>query len=193
MKRPLLWAALLLALGVILLSSGEETRNKWLLRKPSVRMVLERSSSGYFPVSLKGTVLWAEEKNGQIVYKLDAGKIYGTVLVYEPEEPGTKTEDPALLIGSVCRVSGTAFLFQPAENPGQFDVQGYYDDQGIWFGVSQAEIWTAEPARFSIRRVFYRLSEAIRETVRENASEQDADFLLYLSLSEYSDESAVLK
>ena len=165
MKRPLFWAALLLTLGVLLINSGDESRNKWLLRKPSVRRALERSSSGYFPVSLGGTVTWAEEKNGRMVYRVDAGRSYGTVLVYEPAEGSSGASDPAMLIGSRCRVSGTAFLFQPAENPGQFDVRRYYDNQGIYFGVSQAEVWTDEPARFSIRRGLYQAVEAVKSTV----------------------------
>ncbi len=193
MKRPLLWAAFLLTLGVILINTGEETRNKWLLRKPSVRMALERSSSGFFPVSLNGRVLWAEEKNGQMIYRLDAGRSLGTVLVYESVQELEDEKDPAMLIGSFCRINGTAFLFPSRENPGQFDVRRYYDDQGIYFGVSQAEIWTDEPSGFSFRRCIYRMSEAMRKTVRENASEQDADFLLYLTFSAYSDESAALK
>ena len=43
MKRPLLWAALLLTLGILILNSRPEIRDKWLLRKPSVRLALEKS------------------------------------------------------------------------------------------------------------------------------------------------------
>ena len=187
MKRPLIWAALLLTLGVLIINSRPESRDKWLLSKPSVRMGLERSSSGYFPISLKGTVLWAEEKNGRMVYKVDCGRKTGTVLVYEQEDPKVSLQDRLGLVGSSCRISGTAFLFQPADNPGQFDVQAYYDDLGIYFGVSQAEVWTDEAPRFSFRRRLCSTAASFRELIRDYAGKEDADFLLMLTAGDSSE------
>ena len=193
MKRPLLWAALLLTLGVLIINSRKESRDKWLLQKPSVRLGLEKSSSGYFPVSLTGTVLWAEEKNGRIVYKVDCGRKYGTVLVYEPSEEETTLEDRLILVGSVCRVSGTAFLYQPSENPGQFDVQAYYDDLGIYFGVSEAEVWTDKPKAYSIRRWLVKITTSFREVIQNTVDPEDADFLLLLSSGDVSGNGEELK
>ncbi|MBR3437821.1 MAG: ComEC/Rec2 family competence protein, partial [Lachnospiraceae bacterium] len=192
MKRPLLWAALLLTLGVLIINSRPESRDKWLLRKPSVRLALEKSSSGYFPVALKGTVLWAEEKEGRPVYRIDCGKKYGTVLVYGSEE-AVHEEEPSELAGSTVRVSGTAFLFQPSENPGQFDVQAYYDDLGIYFGVSQAEVWLDAPKKASFRRFLCRLSAAYKTVIRETTEKEEGDFLLLLSQGDRSESGEEMK
>ncbi|MBP5294951.1 MAG: ComEC/Rec2 family competence protein [Lachnospiraceae bacterium] len=193
MKRPLLWAALLLTLGILILNSRPEIRDKWLLRKPSVRLALEKSSSGYFPVSLRGKVLWAEEKNGRYVYRVDCGRKYGIVLVYEPDDGSERTEEATALIGSDARVSGTAFLFPPSENPGQFDLRNYYDDLGIYFGVSEAEIWTDDALKHSFRRTLFRAAESFRKVIRETESPEDADFLLSLTTGDTTEIGTQMK
>ena len=186
MKRPLLWAALLLTLGVLIMNSRAETRERFLLKKPSVRTALERSSSGIFPLNVRGTIVWAEEKNGRTVIRLDAGSQYGTVLAYPDEEHPLTREECITAVGSECIVSGTAFLFQEAENPGQFDVRGYYDSLGIYFGISKAEIILRNVPRTSFRRLCFRISDAFRRAVQENVSPEDAAFLLSLSTGEAS-------
>ena len=187
MKRPLLWAALFLTLGVLILNARAETRDRWLLRKPSVRTALERSSSGVFPLNLTGKVLWAEEKNGRTVLRVNAGKKYGTVLVYTDEEKPLSREEVLSAVGSACIVSGTAFLFQNAENPGQFDVRSYYDSLGVYFGISKAEIVVRAVPKVSLSRLFYRISTSFRRAVSENAAPQEAAFLLSMSLGDDSE------
>ena len=193
MKRPLLWAALLLTLGILILNSRPEIRDKWLLRKPSVRLALEKSYSGYFPVSISGKVLWAEEKSGRYVYRLDCGKKYGIVLVYEPDTESGHREEALSLVGSEAHVSGTAFLFPQSENPGQFDLRNYYDDLGIYFGVSEAEIWTDNPVKYSFKRWLFRTAESFRNVIKETGGADDADFLLSVAAGDSTETGTRLK
>ena len=150
MKRPLVFAALLLISVILLLSAfglpltktvregtflrENETRKGMLYGRlsrlsPSAggwRLILEEAE---FEEGTEGAVNTASEA----AHTSSRLRHAGTVLVYTGSEP----EAP---IGSLMRIRGSISLFPEPDNPGEFDQRAYYRAQNILLRMSAEEV-----------------------------------------------------
>ncbi|MBQ5954059.1 MAG: DNA internalization-related competence protein ComEC/Rec2 [Lachnospiraceae bacterium] len=178
MKRPLVFAALLLISVILLLSAfglplaktvregtflqENETRKGMLYGRlsrlsPSAggwRLILEEAE---FEESAEGAVNAASEAGPDPSGLRHAG----TVLVYAGSEP----EAP---IGSLMRIRGSISLFPEPDNPGEFDQRAYYRAQNILLRMSADEVAPGAGPEASgtnpsgFMRASYRFREAAR-------------------------------
>ena len=178
MKRPLVFAALLLVSVILLLSAfglpltkivrertflkENETRKGMLYGRlsrlsPSAggwRLVLEEAE---FEESAEGAVNAASEA----AHMSSGLRHVGTVLVYAGSEP----EAP---IGSLMRIRGSISLFPEPDNPGEFDQRAYYRVQNILLRMSAEEVTAgagqgaAGTNPSGVMRAAYRFREAAR-------------------------------
>ena len=186
MKRPLVFAALLLISVILLLSAfglpltktvregtflrENETRKGMLYGRlsrlsPSAggwRLILEEAE---FEEGAEGAVNAASEA----AHTSSALRYAGTVLVYAGSEP----EAP---IGSLMRIRGSISLFPEPDNPGEFDQRAYYRAQNILLRMSAEEVTAgagqgaAGTNLSGVMRAAYRFREAARR-VRKWLSE----------------------
>lgn len=183
MKRPLFFVAVLLVLGIFLLNTRADTRRLLLFDRPAFAMDLESYGSGFRIGEFDGRVEWIFKKNGKTVLRVNGGKEYGTVYCYLKEGD---LPEPSF-IGSRVRFSGSFFLFEISQNPGQFDVREYYENIGIYLGFSIDEMRILKRAEFAPKRPFYTIYRNSMSVLSSNAQASDLGFFESL-LTTYSGE-----
>lgn len=168
-KRPLCLAALLLLLGLWILP-----KDVWLM-KPDI-------PSGE-TVVITGTVAKREAKEASQAYYLkncqcDKSSSKFSVLAFT--QKGTSYP-----IGCEISLYGTIYQVSPADNPGQFDGESYYQSQGILYTFQTETVLYAEGESF-LRERIVRLKEYFSMLLEEIYDERDAGILKAVLLGDKS-------
>lgn len=135
-KRPLctLCLAVIIVRSLMLIASGAARA-----KPPDTSFFCEERAAGY--VKLSGLVYKKTETSKNLVYYLKdislnhGGKSYfeSKIIIYD----GSFSDYP---IGSVISCAGTAYSFDKARNPGNFDARLFYAKQGIYGSVSAQSV-----------------------------------------------------
>ena len=168
-KRPLCLAALLLLLGLWILP-----KDVWLM-KPDI-------PSGE-TVVITGTVAKREAKEASQAYYLkncqcDKSSSKFSVLAFT--QKGTSYP-----LGCEISLYGTIYQVSPADNPGQFDGESYYQSQGILYTFQMETVLYAEGESF-LRERIVRLKEYFSMLLEEIYDERDAGILKAVLLGDKS-------
>ncbi len=168
-RRPLCLAALLLLLIL------------WILPK-DVWYNTPDIPSGK-SVTITGTVTKREEKEDSQAYYLknclcDSTKSKFSVLAFT--QKGTSYP-----IGCELSLYGTIYQVNPADNPGQFDGESYYQSQGILYTFQTDAVLEARGAWLFIEKVIL-LREYLSRQLMDLFSERDAGILKAVLLGDKS-------
>ena len=168
-KRPLCLAALLLLLGLWILP-----KDVWL-EKPDI-------PSGE-TVVITGTVVKREEKEARWAYYLkncrcDITDSIISVLAFT--QKGTSYP-----IGCELSLYGTIYQVTPADNPGQFDGESYYQSQGILYTL-QTETVLRASGEYFFREKIMKLKEYFASLLEEIYDDRDAGILKAVLLGDKS-------
>ena len=168
-KRPLCFAALLLILGLWILP-----KDVWL-EKPDI-------PSGE-TVVITGTVTKREAKDASQAYYLkncqcDRTDSNFSVLAFT--QKGTSYP-----IGCELSLYGTIYQVTPADNPGQFDGESYYQSKGILY-TFQTETVLYTKGEYFFREKIVNLKEAFGKSLDNIYGERDAGVLKAVLLGDKS-------
>ena len=168
-KRPLCLAALLLLLGLWILP-----KDVWL-EKPDI-------PSGE-PVMITGTVVKREEKEARWAYYLkdcrcDRTDSNFSVLAFTQK-------GISYPIGCELSLYGTIYQVTPADNPGQFDGESYYQSQGILY-TFQTETVLSASGEYFLRERIAKLKEYFALLLGEVYDDRDAGILKAVLLGDKS-------
>lgn len=145
-------------------------------------------SLGETQVFVSGTVTGWEDGEDKC-YFLEECTItgYDTEKTYEAggcrvvTDKSTQT-DSEVFVGNRVRVYGKISFFRPATNPGQFDMQKYYYNQGIFVSVSAKKLEVTEgrirPVKQWMQEARYRLSTCLQSLYEESKAGVLAAMLL---------------
>lgn len=168
-RRPLCLAALILILGLWLLP-----KEVWL-KKPDI-------PSGE-KLSVSGTVTAREQKEEKQTYILKNcrfGRKDSKISIYAYLPSGESYP-----IGCELSLYGTIYQLNKADNPGQFDAEGFYQSQGILY-TFQAEKILGCDDQASFGEIPVKVREALAERLEAVYEERDAGILKAVLLGDKS-------
>lgn len=168
-RRPLCLAAVLL-----LLITWMVPKDVWL-KKPDI-------PSGEL-LTVTGTVTKREQKEDKQVYYLKDCRCDQTVSEFSMLAY-VETGD-SYPVGCEISLYGTIYQLNKADNPGQFDAEGYYQSQGILY-TFQTEAVISAAGRDLLRETLTCFREYLAERISEVYDERDAGILKAVLLGDKS-------
>jgi len=172
LRRPLLFLAAVLVLGVYFISLREGSRIYGILFTPSAFCALPEASSEKTEWQIEGRVLFSEtgETEHSALIGIRGGKIKVSI----------SSDLKCPLPGETVLLRGKASLYPAAVNPGMFDTGGYYDHMRIWYRMEVSSLEVKEHSRAPLEILVFRFRERGREVIRTCAREADRAVCLNL-------------
>ena len=168
-RRPLCFAAVLL-----LLITWMVPKDVWL-KKPDI-------PSGEL-LTVTGTVTKREQKEDKQVYYLKDCRCDQTVSEFSMLAY-VETGD-SYPVGCEISLYGTIYQLNKADNPGQFDAEGYYQSQGILYTFQTGAVISAAGKNL-LQEALTCLREYLAERISEVYGERDAGILKAVLLGDKS-------
>lgn len=191
MRRPLLWVcACLAALAAIRYCLGspplwEEPSPPDGSRVSAVGQVYQRETRDSYGkeilvLYLRSVSISEEDPSSQSIQQ-DTNASY--ICEIDRESLGTR-EVPRL--GSYVRVRGKLSLYQPATNPGEFDMASYYGALGIRGRIRQGELTETGSSRWPLAEGLQGLRRIFRERLERAFSRREASVMAKMLLGDGS-------
>lgn len=179
-RRPLIWIAVVLALGVFIVNKKEAGhRFAGWITPPFLRTEMEHSGETFREEMLEGKVEWLEEEDDEnggakVTMTLRCPRnTAGKVRVHLKET--TREELPE--IGAAVQVTGDLFLYEKARNPGAFDVRGYYDSVGCYLAMTHAKVRVLNRPRTGVRHALWLFCRRLSDAVCVHTDKETAGYL----------------
>ncbi len=207
MKRPLILLGLAV-MGIAMVRNGAEEPKKRALLRFSQTQLLTAAQADGGRVTLTGTVRECRATSGGTRFSIDQisilqndnseqslaeqHKIIFTIEETTGKEIQTTEDEPAkagegqafLAPGDAVTVSGGVRTFDPAGNPGQFDMEEYYYRQNIVCGLGKPELLGVRPQKLTAASFLYRVRALLRASSLRVLEEEDARTVSAVGLGE---------